>query len=99
MIADICITSNSPIQELANMASGMIFNIVSDEEKYDFRFFFSIINIKNMYWHLLVLNMQWKFIHLNSLKQNAKQKASARKWQQIVGSIMYIYYDNAELIN
>ena len=77
-------TSPSPFHELTGMIGSQIFDKVSDEEKQEFRFLFTIINLDNVYWHRVVVDMEKKgLMHLNSIKCNAKYKASAKKWQKL----------------
>lgn len=92
-------TSPSPFHELAGTAGSQIFEGVSDKEKEEFRFLFSIINSDNAHWHLVAVDMEKKvLIHLNSIKRNAKYKASARKWQKIIGPMFHIFCDNEEVM-
>lgn len=94
-----CIDSQSPYQELAGMAGSMIFYSISDDDKKEMAFLFTIINTNNIYWHLVVVDLWCKqVIRLNSIKYNVKYKASARKWHKIFGAMFHIYCDNAEVM-
>ncbi|EHA8586776.1 hypothetical protein COCNU_scaffold000920G000010 [Cocos nucifera] len=98
MTVDMCIQSTATHYELASTIGEFIFGGVSDDDKKKFRPLFSIINIDNVHWHLVVMDMDAKkVIHLNSIKRNAKYKASAKKWHKILGAIFHIYCDNAEV--
>ena len=97
MTVGLCMTSPASAHELAGMAGSMIFDGLDDEERKDFRFLFSIIKSDNSHWHLVAIDMERKvFMHLNSIKRNAKYKSNAKKWQKIVGSMLHIYYDKEE---
>ncbi|KAG1331983.1 hypothetical protein COCNU_02G019510 [Cocos nucifera] len=99
MIVGMCITSPSPFHELASTAGSQIFEENSDKEKKEFRFLFTIINLDNAYWHLVVVDMEKKVLmHLNSIKCNAKYKASARKWQKIINPMFHIFCDKKEVM-
>ncbi|KAG1334204.1 hypothetical protein COCNU_03G003230 [Cocos nucifera] len=98
MIAYIYIQSSAPHHELVDMVGEFIFSRVSDDEKKEFRILFNIIDIENVNWHLMVMDMERKkIIHLNSIKYSAKYKANARKWHKILSAMFHIYCDNVEM--
>ena len=95
-----CLTSVSSLHELVGTVGAIIFDGLSDEDKKDFQFLFTIINSDNSYWHLVVVDMQKKiFMHLNSLKRNVRYKANAKNWQKLLGLMCHIYCDNEEVTN
>lgn len=98
MTAGMCMTSPLSVHELAGTAGNMIFNGLANGEK-EFRFLFAIINSGNSHWHLVATDMERKvFMHLNSIKRNAKYKSNAKKWQNIVGPMFHIYCNNNDVM-